>query len=72
MAGPALDSLADSLLPDAMEAKTQTDKAKVMGINRVQFSEMPEKETQTVTSVVPVKDMRVSKKYTLKKKVTMI
>lgn len=33
MAGPALDSLADSLLPDAMEAKPQTDKAKVMGIN---------------------------------------
>lgn len=36
MAGPVLDSLADSLVPDAMEAKAQTDKAKVTGIN--QFS----------------------------------
>lgn len=36
MAGPVLDSLADSLVPGAMEAKTQTDKAKVTGIN--QFS----------------------------------
>lgn len=61
MAAPALDSLADSLLPDAMEAKTQTDKAKVKRINRLNFSEMTRKETQTVTSVVPVKDMRVLK-----------
>lgn len=34
MAGPVLDSLADSLVPAAMEAKTQTDKAKVTGVNR--------------------------------------
>lgn len=63
MAAPALDSLADSLLPDAMEAKTQTDKAKVLGLNPLQFSEMTGQETQTVTCAVPVLDMSL-KKYT--------
>lgn len=67
MAGPALDSLADSLLPAAMEAKTPTDKAKVTGLNRLQFSEMTGKETQTVTSVVPVSDIRVLKDKPLRK-----
>lgn len=35
MAGAVLDTLADTLIPDAMEAKTQTDKPKVTGLNLV-------------------------------------
>lgn len=35
MAGPVLDTLADTLIPDAMEAKSQTDKPKVTGLNLV-------------------------------------
>lgn len=44
MAGPVLDTLADTLIPDAMEAKSQTDKPKVTGFSCQQWKSKKRKK----------------------------